>query len=65
MSSNDVSSLLADAEFRNDILALKQMPDSIRFCCDVIKEDLDQASQPSNVEFVGPLVEATDDRLLT
>ena len=63
MLSNYVSSLLADAEFSNDILAFKQMPDSIRFCCDVIKEDLDQASQPNNVEFVERPVEATDDRL--
>ena len=63
MSSDDVSSLLADAEFRNDILPLKQVPDSTRFCCDVIKEDLDQASQPSNVEFVERPVEATDHRL--
>ena len=61
MSSNDVSSLLADAEFCNDILE-EQILDKTRFEYDVIKYALEQVSQSNNVEFVELwLVAATDD----
>ena len=63
MSSDGDSSLLADAKFRNDISDLKQLLENIHFCYDDIKDDLEQASQSSNVELVEMLVEANDDHI--
>ena len=65
MLYDDVSSLIADAEFRNDILNLKQLLDNKHFDSDVIKCALQQPSHTETVEFVGRLVEATDDHLRT